>query len=132
MRLVLTALIFVGGLFFALFGLAFLFEPEVAGAALGLAGRTPQGLATLRAEFLSYFGTIGICMIWGAWKRNGDVLLIPAIMMTLAIAGHLVSAATDGAFEGFVALLLIESVFAVLLLSARNLLPHHTVEEITG
>jgi len=130
MRLVLTALIFASGLFFILFGLGFLLQPVETAATLGLAATNPLGSATLRADLLSFFGIAGICMMWGAWKRSGDILLVPAIMMGLAIIGRLVSAATDGAFVGFYRPILVEAAIFILLMIARNLLPHHRVQEV--
>lgn len=130
MRLAVTALVFLGGLFFVLLGLGFLFQPEVAGAGIGLAAQNTQGLSTLRGDFLGFFGIIGICMLWGAWARKGDLLLVPAIIMVVVIIGRLVSAATDGTFDGFAIPILIEAAIAVLLLVARNMLPHHKVSEV--
>lgn len=130
MRLVLTALIFACGLFFILLGLGFLFQPVETGGALGLVAAGPLGSATLRADLLSFFGIAGISMMWGAWKRSGDILLVPALMMALAILGRLVSAASDGAFEGFYRPILIEGAIFVLLMVARTLLPHHRVQDV--
>lgn len=130
MRLVLTALIFACGLFFILLGLGFLLQPAETGGAMGVAAASPLGSATMRADLFSFFGIAGICMMWGAWKRSGDILLVPAIMMALAILGRIVSAATDGAYDGFYRPILAEAAIFALLMIARNLLPHHRMQNV--
>ena len=78
MRLILTALIFAQGLLFLVLGLQFLVMPLGAAPGFGLAPDGEQGLAVLRADFPAFFFVGGGAMIWGAWKRNGDLLLIPS------------------------------------------------------
>ena len=131
-RLLVTASVFVIGLFMVLLALAFLFQPETTAATIGIAATNTQGLSTLRADFLGFFGIIGVCMVWGAWRRNGDVLLVPAIIMVVVIAGRIVSAIMDGPYEGFMVPIMLEAVIAALLLAARAMVPHHRVEEIAG
>ena len=129
MRLAVTALVFLGGLFFVLLGIGFLLQPEVAGAGIGIAAQKTQGFSTLRGDIFAFFAIIGICMLWGAWARKGDLLLVPAIIMVIVIIGRIVSAAIDGTYEGFVLPMAIEAAIAVLLL-ARNMLPHHKISEV--
>ena len=130
MRLVITALVFLGGLFFILFGLSFLFQPQVAASGIGLAANGVTGIATLRADFFAFFGILGICMIWGAWKRRGDLLLLPALALLMAVAARLLSAALDGPSPTFVGSVAVEAVLAGILLVARAVLPHHRVEDV--
>lgn len=132
MRLVVTALVFLIGLFMLLLALSFLFQPETTAATIGIAASTTQGLSTLRGDFLGFFGIIGISMLWGAWRRNGDLLLLPAIIMLVVIAGRIVSVIVDGPYDGYLAPMVIEAAIAGLLFAARAMLPHHTVEEIAG
>ncbi len=94
MRLILTALIFVEGLFFLLLGLNFLIMPASAALGFGLSPDGPAGLAVLRADFPALFFVGGGAMIWGAWKRNGDLLLVPAAIFGTALFGQ-----RDGARE---------------------------------
>jgi len=81
MRLILTALIFAGGLLFLVLGLQFLLMPSAIASDFGLAPDGAKGLAVLRADFPALFFVGGGAMIWGAWKRNGDLLLIPALYL---------------------------------------------------
>lgn len=130
MRLVVTALVFLIGLFFIMLGLGFLFQPVSTGAVIGISAVNGQGLASLRGDVFAFFAIIGICMVWGAWKRKGDLLLVPAIMMGLVIVGRLVSVATDGTYENFVAPIILEVAIAAVALWARAMLPHHKLEDV--
>jgi nitrate reductase gamma subunit len=130
MRLFVTALVFLGGLFMVLLALSFLFQPESTAAGIGIAATRTQGLSTLRGDMFGFFGIIGICMLWGAWKRKGDLLLVPAIIMVVVIIGRIVSATQDGTYDGYLVPMAIEALIAALLLLARSMLPHHTLEEV--
>jgi hypothetical protein len=72
----------------------------------------------------------GITMLWGAWKRSGDILLVPALAMLLALLGRLVALATNGGADGYLIPILVEGALLALLLLARNMLPHHKVEDV--
>jgi len=93
---------------------------------------TRRDLSTLRADFLGFFGIIGICMVWGAWRRNGDVLMVPAIIMLVVITGRIISAIVDGPYEGYMVPIAMEAIIAALLFTARAMVPHHRMEEIAG
>jgi len=61
MRIILTALIFVGGLFFFATGLGFLIDPINSGESFGLRPIDAQGLSTMRADMTAYFRDV-ICV----------------------------------------------------------------------
>lgn len=124
MRLVLTALIFAEGLFFLVMGLNFLIMPSSAVASFALSPDGPAGLAVLRADFPALFFVGGGAMIWGAWKRNGDVLLVPAALFGIALFGRLVSALADGTETGFWLPMLVEAAAVLLSLIGSRVLPH--------
>jgi hypothetical protein len=129
MRFVLTALAMIGGIVFTLIGLGFLFDPQGSAAGFGLIADGAPGLSTLRADMTAFFVVSGLCMIWGAWKRNGELLLVPAALFGVAFTGRLVSAIADGATPGFWLPMLIEAaVVAITLLGSRHL-PHEAVGE---
>ena len=88
MRLILTALLFVGGLIFVFYGISFLFMPSSIGPGFGLQPPTAMGWATMRADLTAFFLVAGGCMMLGAWRRSGDVLLVPAALCGIAIAGR--------------------------------------------
>jgi hypothetical protein len=132
MRLLLTALIFVAGLFSAIMGLQFLFAPGDAALGFGMEAGTTQGLATFRADMTAFFLVAGGCLMWGSWRRAGDMLLVPAALYGIAFTGRLVSVVADGAYSGFWLPMLFEAAVVVLAVAGNRLLPHHTVEEIAG
>ena len=70
-------------------------------------------------------------MMRGAWRRAGDVLLVPAALFGIAFVGRLVSLFADGAYEGFWVPMGIEALVVVVSLAGHYLLPHHTVDEIS-
>lgn len=132
MRFVLTALIFLAGLLDLYLGAGFLFTPETAAAGFGLSPNGAMGLAVLRADFTAFFWVSAVCMMLGAWRRNGDLLLVPALLFGVAFCGRLVSAFADGTVPLFWFPMAVEAFHVALLLTARRLLPHHSVEELAA
>ena len=130
LRIIITALVFLGGLFFIMSGLSFLLQPHTTAPGIGLIPNGAVGLATARADFFALFGLLGICMIWGAWKRRGDLLLLPALAMLMAVGARLLSFTLDGPNPGFLGPIAIEGGLAALLLVARAILPHHRLEDV--
>jgi len=126
MRIILTALIFVGGLFFLATGLGFLADPVNSGETFGLRAVDADGLATMRADMTAFFVIAAVCMLFGAWRRNGDVLLVPAGLFGIALLGRFVSIAVDGTEPGFWMPMTIEALTVIVLLVASRVLPHPT------
>jgi hypothetical protein len=124
MRLVLTALIFVEGLFFLVMGVGFLVTPASTVTSFHLLPDGAGGLAVLRADFPALFFVGGGAMIWGAWKRNGDLLLVPAAIFGIALFGRCVSLLVDGPYEGFWQPMLVEAAAVLLSLIGSRVLPH--------
>src|SRR6185312_2198611 len=89
MRFVLTALAMLGGIVFVLIGFGFFFMPDSTGASFALLPNGIPGLAVIRADMTAFFLVGGGCMIWGAWKRNGELLMVPAALFAIAFAGRL-------------------------------------------
>ena len=130
MRLVLTALIFIGGLFFTLMAADFLFRPEDAAAGLGMAAIDATGVAAIRGDMTAFFAITGLAMLYGAWKRRRDILLIPAFMLTTAFIGRAITLATHGGEEGFFVPMIVEAVFALACIAAIRLLPQRTPQSV--
>lgn len=132
MRLILTAVLFVVGLLMAINGVSFLASPHMIAPGFGLSPEGPMGWAAVRADMTAFFLVSGLSMMWGAWRRAGDVLLIPAILCGVAFAGRLVSAIADGTYDHFWLPMLGEALVVVISIAGNRLLPHHKVEEIAG
>jgi hypothetical protein len=129
MRFVLTALAMIGGIVFVLVGLGFFFQPETTAASFALLPDGTPGLAVLRADMTALFIVGGGCMIWGAWKRNGELLLVPAALFGIAFAGRLVTALVDGVTPQFWLPMLAEGATVVVTWLASRHLPHQAVGE---
>ncbi len=132
MRFALTALIFLLGLFDLFMGLNFLLNPLATGPGLGLAPLGTQGMSTLRADFTAFFGVIAVCMMLGAWRRNGDLLLVPAALMGTAVVVRGLSLILDGTYPGWHLPMLVEGFHVIVLIAAWRVLPHHKIEELTS
>lgn len=124
MRLILTALIFLGGLMFVFIGADFLFRPEDAATGFGMEATTLTGLAAIRGDMTAFFAITGLSMLYGAWQRNGDILLIPAFMLGVALIGRSLTLVTHGSEDGFFVPMAVEAVFVILCLLASRILPH--------
>lgn len=132
MRVILTILVFLFGLFDLFMGLNFLFNPQGTAPGFGLAATGTQGLSTLRADFAAFFGVIAVSMMIGAWRRNADLLLVPAALMGTAVTVRAFSLAVDGTYPGWPVPMVVELAHVVLLIAAWKLLPHHRIEELTS
>lgn len=132
MRLILTALVFLVGLFDLFMGLNFLFNPVQTAAGFGLAPTGTNGLSTLRADFMAFFGVVAACMMIGAWRRNADLLLVPAALMATAVTVRAISLALDGSYPGFFVPMAVELAHVALLVAAWRVLPHHRIEDLTS
>ncbi len=132
MRFVLTALIFLIGLFDLMIGLSFLLNPAEAAVGFGISANGLQGLSTIRADFTAFFGVVAVCMMIGAWRRNGDLLLVPAAVMGIAVTVRGLSLAIDGTYPGWHVPMLVEALHVALLVAAWRVLPHHRIEELTS
>lgn len=124
MRLILTALLFVAGLFFVFLGIGFLLTPASSAEDFGLVTSGVEGLATIRADMTAFFIVAGGCMIWGAWRRKGDPLLISAALFAVAFVGRAVNAIAVESYDGFWAPMLVEALAVALCLAAYRMLPH--------
>ncbi len=132
MRFVLTALVFLFGLFDLFMGLNFLLNPAQTATGFGLAATGTQGLSTLRADFTAFFGVVAVCMMIGAWRRNADLLLVPMAVMGIAVTVRALSLALDGTYPGWQVPMVVEFLHVALLITAWRVLPHHKIEELTS
>ncbi len=132
MRMILTALIFLLGLFDLFMGLNFLMNPQATALGFGIQPTGVQGLSTLRADFTAFFGVVAVCMMIGAWRRNADLLLVPAALMGTAVVVRAISLGVDGGYPGYLVPMIVEAVHVALLVAAWRVLPHHRIEELTS
>lgn len=131
-RLILTALIFLLGLFDLFMAAAFLFTPPAGAAILGVGAATAAGWSTIRADFTAFFGVAALCMMVGAWRRNGDLLLVPGLLFGVALACRALDLALAGAYAGWPQPMAVEALHVIVLAAAWRILPHHRVAELAG
>lgn len=129
MRFVLTALAMIGGIVFTLIGLGFFFQPQSTGESFALLPDGVPGLAVMRADMTAFFVVGGVCLIGGAWKRNGELLLVPAALFGIAFCGRVVTAVADGTTPQFWLPMLVEAATVAVSLLASRHLPHRAVGE---
>jgi hypothetical protein len=139
MRLAITAAIFLIGMFDLFAAISFLSGPQHAAAGLGIApimlGGAPlvtAGLSTIRGDFTAFFGVAGFCMMWGAWRRNADLLLVPAMLFGVTLAGRALNLVLIGGYDGWWFPMSLEAGHVALALLAWRVLPHHHIEEIAA
>jgi hypothetical protein len=132
MRLILTGLLFLFGLFNLFLGVSFLLNPIEMGSGFFLSASNSAGLAVLRADFSAFFVVAGGCQLWGGWRRNGDLLLVPIALFAIAFTGRAISAVVDGTDGGFWLLMSVEALQVAIGIAAWRLLPHHRIDELTG
>lgn len=132
MRLILTAMVFLGGLLNLFMAISFLADPEQAARGVGVLSSGAAGVSTIRADFTSFFGIAGVCMMWGAWRRNADLLLVPALLFGVSFTGRLLDLGLSGSYPGWAMPMAYEAVHVLLMLAAWRILPHHRLAEIAG
>ena len=132
MRLVLTALVYLSGLFCLFMAVGFLTDPATSAAGLGIKVDGIAALSTVRADFTAFFGVTGALMLWGAWRRNGDLLLVPALIYGTAFTCRAIGLVIDGPYPMFFQPMAVEAFWTVLLITAWRVLPHHTIADIAG
>ncbi|WP_353230979.1 hypothetical protein [Novosphingobium sp.] len=132
MRFVLTALIFLIGLFDLFMAGSFLFQPLDVARGLGVMQVGPAGVSTIRADFMSFFGVAGFAMLWGAWRRNADLMLVPLLLFSVTLAGRAIDLVVSGPYPGWPVPMAVEAIEVVLLLAGWRLLPHHKIADLTS
>ena len=131
MRLVLTALVYLSGLLCLFLAVGFLTDPATSAAGLGIKVEGAAALSTVRADFTAFFGVTGALMLWGAWRRNGDLLLVPALIYGTAFVCRALGLAIDGTYPGFIQPMAVEAFWTILLFAAWRVLPHHKITDFT-
>jgi hypothetical protein len=132
MRLVLSALVYLSGLLCLFLAVGFLTDPATSAAGLGIKAEGAAALSTIRDDFTAFFGVTGALMLCGAWRRNGDLLLVPALIYGTAFTVRLIGLAIDGTYPMFVQPMAVELFWTVLLIAAWRVLPHHKLAEVTA
>jgi hypothetical protein len=132
MRFAITALVYLSGLVALLMGIGFLVDPVGSAAQLGVRPDGIAGISTIRADFTGLFGLTGLAMLFGAWRRNGDLLLVPALFYGTAFIIRAIDLAINGTYPMFAKPMAVEAFWSLLLFAAWKVLPHHRIDELTS
>lgn len=127
MFIFMRAALFTGGLLFVLLGIGFLLDPAANGADFALAPVGAEGLATIRADMTAFFVVAGGCMLWGAWKRNGDLLLVSSALFAIAFIGRAINAVAVGTYDDWWIPMSVEALAVVVTLVGSRVLPHRAL-----
>lgn len=122
----LAARILVGlmALFFGAMGVGFWFSLESQAAGFGLQAAVDAanliGRASVRADFGSFFLTVGVLCAYAAWKRCGSAAVGAALLFGIALTGRVISILLDGPAPGGTPPMVVEAVSVAILLWARS------------
>lgn len=124
MTMVARVLVGIMALFFGAMGAGFWLNLETQAATFGLQGAVEAsnliGRVSVRADFGSFFLTIGILCAYAVWKRSGSAAVGAALLFGIALLGRLVSVALDGPAPGGTPPMVIEAVSVAILLWAPS------------
>src|SRR5262249_43349901 len=115
LQLILRVLIGLSGLLFIGLAIGFLIDPARAASNLGVGALTPVGLATLRGDFLGFFGAGGLLTLIGAVRCDVRFLTAPLLMIALTLIGRLITVASIGFYPAMGLPMAIEAAMTVLL-----------------
>ena len=115
MHLVLSAIIVLLAIVDAIIGIGFFLDPATSAVNFGLAPDGAMGQSALRADFTAFFVVAAGFMIWGAWRRRGDLLLAPLALFAVAFTGRLVNLIVIGSYEGWWQPMAVEMAHVVML-----------------
>lgn len=115
MKRAMQILISLVGLFNIVIGLSFLFTPAKMAVEFAISPVGTQGMATMRADFPSFFLTVAAFSLIGAWRADRTPLLAPLALMSLALLGRFVSIALDGTAPTTLLPMMVEAVTIALL-----------------
>ena len=117
---VMRVLVGLIGVFNIAIGLGFLLDPGKLAGQFFLSPMGQQGMATLRADFPGFFLTGGVFALIGASKKDGNALLVPLLLLSIAIVGRAVSLVLDGTAPTAWPPMIAEAVMIAALLLARR------------
>lgn len=115
MNMIVRVLVALVGVFGLVMGLRFLTAPMAVAQQFAIVPEGILGMATLRADFTSFFGGAGAIALYGAWRQRAEPLLVPMLLFALAIMGRAVSLMLDGAVDAAYPPMIVEAVMIAIL-----------------
>ncbi|HVV34517.1 MAG TPA: hypothetical protein VHC73_14910 [Vitreimonas sp.] len=122
MKLVVRGVVGLVGVLALLMAAMFWLNPGLPAARLGVAALDALGFATLRADMGGFFAMAGILSLSAALRDSARLLTAPLLLVTLALAARIGTAALEGYTPAMAQPMAIEAVLvAVLALGRRTL-----------
>lgn len=120
MHVILSAILLALAILDIVIGTGFLIDPANSGADFGLAIASTHGESTLRGDMTAFFWVTGISMIWGAWKRRGDVMLPALGLFGIAFLGRFINVVAQGPYEGWLVPMGVEGLHCIVIIIAMR------------
>jgi len=98
------------------------YDPEGVGAQLGLAAVGDLGLATLRGDLGTLFGSSGAFMLAAAALADRRLIVVPLIFTSVGLAGRTLSLALGDYAPTLVAPMVVEGITIVILVASYVML----------
>lgn len=122
MKLVVRGVVGLVGVLALLMAAMFWLNPGLPAARLGVAALDALGFATLRADMGGFFAMAGILSLSAALRDSARLLTAPLLLVTLALAARIGTAALEGYTPAMAQPMAIEAVLAVILALGRRTL----------
>ena len=120
MHVILSAILLALAILDIVIGTGFLIDPANSGADFGLTIASTHGESTLRGDMTAFFWVTGISMIWGAWKRRGDVMLPALGLFGIAFLGRFINVVAQGPYEGWLVPMGVEGLHCIVIIIAMR------------
>ncbi|MFW2351348.1 hypothetical protein [Qipengyuania sp.] len=101
MHVILSAVLLALAILDLVLGTSFLVDPAGGASDFGLAIVSRHGEATLRGDMTAFFYVGSLSLVWGAWRRRGDVLLPALGLFAIAFTGRFINLVVQGPYEGW-------------------------------
>jgi hypothetical protein len=122
MKLVVRGVVGLVGVLALLMAAMFWLNPGLPAARLGVAALDALGFATLRADMGGFFAMAGILSLSAALRDSARLLTAPLLLVTLALAARIGTAALEGYTPAMAQPMAIEAVLAAVLALGRRTL----------
>ena len=120
MQMVSRILVGIAGLLGVLVALRIWMAPDDVASQLGVQAMGPFGLATIRADLAGFFAAGGGFSLVAAIRNRAILLTPPLVLISLALAGRIVTVATSGVTNEMIPPMAIEGALVAILVLGRT------------
>ncbi len=120
MHVILSAILLALAILDLVIGTGFLIDPISSGTDFGLSIASTHGESTLRGDMTAFFYVAAISLVWGGWKRRGDVLLPAFGLFAIALTGRIINLLTQGPYDGWLVPMGVEAFHCIMIIIAMR------------